>query len=75
MTGAAGRRAALPAAPSGEVLFEFRRLGASVKVSAIHAATGTEVCLVGPANAGEHALKTAALNKLAYVMKTRHAAS
>lgn len=52
----------------GEVLFEFRRVGASVRVSAIHAETGTEVVLVGAASAGQHALKMAALRKLAYVL-------
>jgi hypothetical protein len=52
----------------GEVLFEFRRIGASVKVSAIHAATGTEISLVGAASAGEYVLKAAALRKLAYVL-------
>jgi ABC-type Zn2+ transport system substrate-binding protein/surface adhesin len=52
----------------GEVLFEFHRVGAVVKVSAIHAATGTEVVLVGAASAGEYALKMAAMRKLAYVL-------
>ena len=52
----------------GEVLFEFRRVGAAVRVSAIHAETGTEVVLVGAASAGQHALKMAALRKLAYVL-------
>jgi hypothetical protein len=53
----------------GEVLFEFRRVGASVKVSAIHVASGTEVVMVGAASAGEYALKMAALRKLAYVLR------
>jgi len=44
----------------GEVLFEFRRIGGSVKVSAIHVATDTEVSLVGAASAGEYALRMAA---------------
>jgi hypothetical protein len=59
------------AAPTGEVLIEFRRVGAVVKVSAIHVDSDTEVCLVGPSNAGEHALKTAVMNKLAYVLARR----
>jgi hypothetical protein len=54
--------------PSGEILFEFRRVGGSVKVTAIHADTGTEVCLIAPAGGGAHALKMAAARKLAYVM-------
>jgi hypothetical protein len=57
--------------PLGEVLFEFRRLGNVVKVTAVHVATDTEVCLVGAPAAGEHALKTAAMNKLAYVLARR----
>jgi hypothetical protein len=31
----------------GEVLFEFRRVGGTVRVTAIHVATATEVVLVG----------------------------
>jgi len=52
----------------GEVFFEFRRFGGTVKVSAIHAASGTEVSLAGAASAGEYALKMAAIRKLLYVL-------
>ena len=52
----------------GEVLFEMRRIGNSVRVSAIHVASDTEVVLVGPPAAGEYGLKMAALRKLTYVM-------
>jgi len=52
----------------GEVLFEFRRVGGAVRVTAIHADTGTEIVLMGAASAGEHALKMAAMRKLAYVL-------
>lgn len=55
----------------GEVLFEFRRVGNAVKVSAIHVATETEVVLVGPAGAGDHGLKMAAIRKLIYVLGKR----
>lgn len=51
-----------------EVLFEFRRVGAYVKVSAIDAATGTEVSIVGDASAGQTQLKMTALRKLEYVL-------
>jgi hypothetical protein len=57
--------------PVGEVLFEFRRLGNVVKVSAIHVETNTEVSLMGPPGAGEHGLKMAAARKLAYVLAKR----
>ena len=43
-------------------------LGARV---ALHVATGTEIVLVGAANAGEYALKMAAIRKLIYVMGKR----
>ena len=52
----------------GEVLFEFRRVGNVVRVSAIHVETQTEIVLVGAPGAGEHALKMAAIRKLVYVM-------
>jgi hypothetical protein len=57
-----------------EVLFEFHRIGQSVKVSAVHVATNTEVSIVGAANAGEYALKSAVLRKLEYVMAKNDAA-
>jgi hypothetical protein len=53
---------------TGEVLFELRRLGSFVKVSAIHVQSNTEVSLAGPAAAGEHGLKQAAMRKLAFVL-------
>jgi len=52
----------------GEVLFEFRKIGNAVKVSAIDPVTNTEVSIVGPATAGEYTLKMAALRKLQYVL-------
>ncbi len=51
-----------------EVLFEMRRIGAYVKVSAIDAASGTEVSIVGDVRAGEVMLKRTALRKLEYVL-------
>ena len=47
-----------------EVYFEFTAIGASVKVVAIDAATGTEVSVVGPADAAQSDLERLALNKL-----------
>jgi hypothetical protein len=60
-----------PALPMGEILFEFRRVGNVVKVSAVHVETDTEVCLVGDPAAGETVLKMAAMRKLAYVLAQR----
>lgn len=48
----------------GNVLFEFVRQGAYVKVSAVHEASGREVSIVGSAAAGEEALRRLALRKL-----------
>ena len=55
----------------GEVLFELRRVGGTVRVTAIHGATGTEIVMVGAASAGDYALKLAAMRKLAFVMSQR----
>lgn len=51
-----------------EVLFEFRRIGNYVKVSAIDAESGLEVSIVGDAAAGEARLKMTAVKKLEYVL-------
>ncbi len=56
---------------AGDVIFEFRRIGNAVKVSAVHVASNTEISLMGAANASEAALKAAALQKLRYVLARR----
>ena len=48
----------------GEVLFEFTRIGAQQRVSAIDAATGTEVVIVAPANAPRSQVQQIAVAKL-----------
>ena len=55
----------------GEVLFEFRRIGTSVKVSAVDAKTGIEVSIVGSASAPQEMLRRTALAKLRYVLEKR----
>jgi hypothetical protein len=60
-----------PRLPPGQVLIELRRVGYAVKISAVHVDTGVEVCVMGPAGAGEAVLKAAVLNKLAYVLACR----
>jgi len=52
------------AAEPRDVYFEFTTIGASVKVVAIDAATGTEVSVIGPANAAQSDLERLALSKL-----------
>lgn len=51
-----------------EIIFEFIRIGTSVKVTAVDAATGTEAIIVGDPAAGEDALKRLARQKLDYVL-------
>jgi hypothetical protein len=48
----------------GEVYFEFTAIGRTVKVSALDAATGIEVSVVGPASASQADLQRLALQKL-----------
>jgi len=54
-----------------EVIFEFLQHGNSVKVTALDPDSLVEVSIVGPAGAGQAALKAAALNKLKYVLAKR----
>ena len=49
---------------SGEVLFEFRQLGAQMRISAIDAATNTEVVVIAPATATPLQMQSLALAKL-----------
>jgi Domain of unknown function (DUF6898) len=49
---------------SDEVYFELIVIGRSVKVTAIHAASGTEVSVIGPASAARSDLERLALQKL-----------
>jgi hypothetical protein len=49
---------------AGGVYFEFTPIGGSVKVAAIDAATGTEVCVIGPARSSQADLQRLALQKL-----------
>ena len=56
-----------------EVIFEFLRIGAAVKVTAVDAATGTEVSIVGDPRASEEALRRLARQKLDYVMSRKQA--
>jgi hypothetical protein len=48
----------------GEIYFEFIPVGTVVKVTAIDAATGVEVAVMGPAGAKQTDLKRLALQKL-----------
>jgi hypothetical protein len=48
----------------GEVYFEFTAIGHSVKVVAIHAATGLEVSAIAPASGARADLQRLVLQKL-----------
>ena len=52
-----------------EIYFEFRVIGRNVKVSAIDAATGVEVSVMGPATASQADLQRLALQKLQAKLK------
>jgi hypothetical protein len=54
-----------------EVIFEFFRVGPGVKVTAIDAASGVEVSIIGDPAAGETALRRLAKQKLDYVIARR----
>jgi hypothetical protein len=55
--------------PPSEIYFEFRAIGRSVKVSAVDAATGIEVSVMGPATASQTDLQRLALQKLQAKLK------
>ena len=55
----------------GEVYFEYTAIGRNVKVSAIHAATGVEISIMGPANAARADLQRLALQKLVARLKAQ----
>ena len=54
----------MSAAEPLDVYFEFTAIGTTVKVVAIDAASGTEVSVMGPANAAQSDLERLALSKL-----------
>jgi hypothetical protein len=60
-------------AEEGEAIIEFHAIGNTVKVSAIDAATLTEVSIVAPAGAAERDMTEAVLRKLRYVLARRSA--
>jgi len=57
----------------GEVLFEFKRVGNILRVTAIDPKTGTEVVMIADPRYSEITIKRMAARKLAYVMAKKHA--
>ncbi|MEM7171009.1 MAG: hypothetical protein AAF530_12625 [Pseudomonadota bacterium] len=54
-----------------EVIFEFHRVGDSLKVSAVDPVSLTEVSVLGPPSAGEFEMRRIALQKLRYVLERK----
>lgn len=52
-----------------EVLLEYRRIGAYLKVMAVDPETGTEVSVAGPATGSRELLTRTAVSKLRYVLQ------
>lgn len=59
----------MPADAGGEVIFEFKPMGGSVKVTAVDVATGVEVSVIGPPTAPQRELERVALGKLRYRLR------
>jgi hypothetical protein len=51
-----------------EVIFEFLRIGAALKVTAVDVESGTEASMIGDPNAAQETLRRLARQKLDYVM-------
>jgi hypothetical protein len=58
---------------AGQVILEFMRIGALIRVSAMEPTSLIEVVIYGPASAGEAALRHAVLRKLDYVRASQRA--
>ena len=54
-----------------EVIFEFLRIGAALKVTAVDVTSGIEASMVGDPNAGQETLRRLAKQKLDYVMSRK----
>lgn len=52
----------------GDIILEMVTIGNAVKVTAVHAVTGTEVSFMAPRNTSILSLKMMAKKKLQYVM-------
>ena len=55
--------------PRGEVYIEYKQVGQTMKVTAVDAATGLEVVIMGPASAAHAHLQKVAVDKLQMQLK------
>ena len=58
-----------------EVLFEYVRQGALIKVTALEPETGVEAVVVVPVGLSEKEMQARAMQKLLYVLKKREESS
>lgn len=65
----AGRADAVP----GEVYIEFKQVGQAMKVTAVDAATGLEVVIMGPVSAAQSHLQKVVVDKLKMQLKKAEA--
>lgn len=61
--------------PRGEVYLEYKQVGQTMKVTAIDAATGVEVVIMGPASTAQCDLQALALRKLKMKLEKDEAAT
>ncbi len=59
----------MPNGKAREVFFEKKQIGNIVRITAIDAASGTEVIIQAPARTSQHDLQRMAYNKLNYVLR------
>jgi len=64
-----GKGAGRASAARGEVYIEFKQVGQAMKVTAVDAATGLEVVIMGPASAAQSHLQKVAVDKLKMQLK------
>ncbi len=57
----------------GEVYIEFKQVGQTMKVTAVDAATGLEVVIMGPVSAAQSHLQKVAIDKLKMQLKKAEA--
>lgn len=53
---------------AAEAIIEFRRIGHTVKVSAVDPVTQLEVSIIAPATSSEREMSAAAIKKLQYML-------
>ena len=61
----------MPKQTTNEAFIEYTQIGAIVRVTAVDAASGTEVSFQAPANTPRTSLERTAINKLRYVLNKK----